>query len=99
MTICVVGCNRCHQSQRNQPSLMRGRPMTDTINAADMALKSSDDPSVREKNVMTDNPMTAESTNGARGNSIFPAAATKDDDDMSTDIEIGSVDDADEYSI
>jgi hypothetical protein len=73
--------------------------MTDTINAADMALNSSDDPSVREKNLMTDNPVTTESTNGARGNSIFPAAATKVDDDMSVDIEIGTVDEADEYSI
>ena len=41
----------------------------------------------------------ASSGNGAGSNDASSAAATEDDDDTSIDIEIGTVDDADEYSI
>jgi len=37
--------------------------------------------------------------NAVGGNGASSAAAAKDDDDMSVDIEIGTVDDADEYTI
>ena len=44
-------------------------------------------------------PSTTESTNAASGNKDGSEAAAKDNADMSMDVEIGIVSDADEYSI
>lgn len=71
--------------------------MTNTINNIDTASDLSDDPSMSETKPTTKSPSIIESTDAVGGNEASSAAAVKDD--MSVDIEIGAVDDADEYSI
>jgi hypothetical protein len=68
-------------------------------NNADTASNPSDDSSVNEKKLTTDNLNTTESTNAADSKGASSAAAIEEDVDMSAGIEIGAVDDADEYSI
>src|SRR5262249_41456931 len=67
--------------------------MTNTTNNVDTASNPSDDPS------MSNNQITTGSTNAAGGNGASSAVVAEDDVDTSVDIEIGVVDDADEYSI
>ena len=68
-------------------------------NNADTASNPSDDSSASEKKLTTDNLNTTESTNAADSKGASSAAAIEEDVDMSAGIEIGAVDDADEYSI
>ena len=69
--------------------------MTNTINEVDTRSDLSDDPSMSETKPTTKSPSIPESTDAMHGK---PSAAAVEDD-MSVDIEIGTVDDADEYSI
>ena len=68
-------------------------------NNADTASNPSDDSSASEKKLTTDNLNTTESTNAADSKGASSAAAIEEDVDMSADIEIGAVNDVDEYSI
>jgi hypothetical protein len=65
----------------------------------DSVSNPSDDPSTSEKKLTTNNLSTTKSTNAAGTSGASSAAATEENVDMSADIEIGTVDDADEYSI
>jgi hypothetical protein len=69
--------------------------MTNTINEVDTRSNLSGD-SMSETKLTTKGPSIPESTD-ANGNGASSAAAVEDD--MSVDIEIGTVDDVDEYSI
>jgi hypothetical protein len=69
--------------------------MTNTIKNADTASNSSDDSSTSGKKPTSIDP----STNAASDDRISSAGADGEDVDMSVDIEIGTVNDADEYSI
>ena len=73
--------------------------MTNAINNANTASNPSDDPSVSEKKLTTTNPISSEPTNAADGNGASSAVVAEDDVDMSADIKIGAVNEADEYSI
>jgi hypothetical protein len=68
-------------------------------NNANTASKPSDDSTMSEKKLTTNNLNTTESTNAADSKGASSAAAIEEDVDMSSDIEIGAVDDVDEYSI
>jgi hypothetical protein len=68
-------------------------------NNADTASNPSDDSSMSEKKLTTNNLNTTESTNAADSKGASSAAAIEEDVDMSADIEIGAVNDVDEYSI
>jgi hypothetical protein len=70
--------------------------MSHTLNNVDTASNPSDDPSVSETKLTTKGPSNTESTDAVGGNGATSAPATED---MSTDIEIGTVDEVDEYSI
>jgi hypothetical protein len=72
--------------------------MINTKNA-DTASKPSDDSTTSEKKLTTNNLNTTESTNAADSKGASSAAAVEEDVDMSDDIEIGSVNDVDEYAI
>lgn len=69
--------------------------MTNTIKNADTASNRSDDSSPSGKKLATTDP----STIAASDDRISSAAADGEDVDISVDIEIGTVNDADEYSI
>jgi hypothetical protein len=69
--------------------------MTNTINNADTASNRSDDSSTSGKKLTSIDP----TTNAASDDRVSSAVAAEDDVDMSADIEIGAVNDADEYSI
>jgi len=69
--------------------------MTKTINNADTASNRSDDSSTSGKKLTSIDP----TTNAASDDKVSSAAAADEDVDMSVDIKIGAVNDADEYSI
>jgi hypothetical protein len=73
--------------------------MSHTLNNVDTASNPSDDASMSETKLTTKAPSITESTDAVRGNAAAAATAAKDDEDMPVDIEIGTVDEADEYSI
>jgi len=69
--------------------------MTNSINNADMASNRSDDSSTSGKKLTSIDP----ATNAASDDRVSSAASAEEDADMSVDIEIGAVNEADEYSI
>jgi hypothetical protein len=73
--------------------------MTNIINNAISASNPPDGPSTSEKKLTINNPSTTESTTEASGNGTSYAAAAEEGLDMSVGMEIGTVDEADEYSI
>ena len=73
--------------------------MSNKISGVDRGPNASDDASISHRKLTATDPITAESTNAASGNKAGSEAAAKDNADMSMDIEIGIVSDADEYSI
>lgn len=73
--------------------------MSNKISGVDRGPNASDDASISHRKRTTTDPITTESTNAASGNKAVPEAAAKDNADMSKDVEIGIVSDADEYSI
>ena len=73
--------------------------MSNKISGVDRGPNASDDASISHRKLTATDPITTESTNAASGNKAGSEAAAKDNADMSMDIEIGIVNDADEYSI
>src|SRR5262245_4021792 len=73
--------------------------MSDTIKGGEGAPNASDDTSMNHTKLTTTDPITPESANAASDNRAGLVATAGDNADLSMDIEIGTVSDADEYSI
>jgi hypothetical protein len=73
--------------------------MTKTNINVDTASSLSGDPSMSATKLTTKNQSAPESTDAMVGSGAAFGAPAKDEEDMSVDIEIGTVDEADEYSI
>jgi hypothetical protein len=73
--------------------------MTKTNINVDTASSLSGDPSMSATKLTTKNQSAPKSTDAMVGSGAAFGAPAKDEEDMSVDIEIGTVDEADEYSI